>query len=96
MGDYPDAQAEGETPSYLTRGSAEYLWYYKSPIAPPVPIGITDSAAPSDLPGVFSVPIGSSGAARFGEMLSHGIAELNRLIVRYATIDKIFPPWWDG
>jgi hypothetical protein len=29
-------------------------------------------------------------------MVSHGVAELNRLLVRYAQIDKIFPPWWDG
>jgi len=42
---------------------------------------------------VYSVPIGHSGAARFGEMLSHGTTELNKLLVRYAQIDKILPPW---
>jgi hypothetical protein len=96
VGHDADAQAQGEASPFLTRGGEEYLWYYKSPIAPPVPIGITSSPAPTDLPGVWSVPIGHSGAARFGEMLSHGVAELNRLLVRYATIDKVFPPWWDG
>lgn len=60
-----------------------------------MPLGITNEPAPSDLPGVYSVSIGHSGAARFGEMLSHGTAELNRLIVRYMTIDKILPPWGD-
>ena len=62
-------------------------------MAPPVPLGITDEPAPSDVTGIYSVPIGHSGAARFGEMLSHGTAELNRLLVRYAQIDKIIPPW---
>lgn len=54
---------------------------------------MTDSAAPSDLIGVYSVPIGHKGAARYAEMVSHGAAELNRLLVRYALIDKIRPPW---
>ena len=78
----------------MTRGSDLYLWYVKSVSAPPVPLGVTSSRAPDDLIGVYSVPIGSSGAARYGEMVSHGAAELNRLLVRYALIDKITPPWW--
>lgn len=60
-----------------------------------MPLGITDEPAPDDLIGVYSVPIGNSGASRFGEMLSHGTAELNRLLVRYAQINKYFPPWAD-
>jgi hypothetical protein len=58
-----------------------------------VPLGVTDEPAPSDVPGIYSVSIGNTGAARFSEMLSHGTAELNRLLVRYAQIDKILPPW---
>jgi hypothetical protein len=27
-------------------------------------------------------------------MVSHGASELQRLLARYATIDKILPPWW--
>jgi hypothetical protein len=72
-----------------------YLWYFKAPapFTPPAPLGITDEPAPDDLVGVYSVPIGSSGAARFGEMLSHGTAELVHLLNRYLTIDKVLPPW---
>jgi hypothetical protein len=57
------------------------------------PLGITDSPAPTDVPGLYSIPIGKSGAARYGEMVSHGVAELNRLIVRYITLSKYLPPW---
>jgi hypothetical protein len=65
-------------------------------VGPPSPLGITDEPAPTDIVGVYSVQIGNNGAARFGEMLSHGTAELNRLLVRYAQIDKILPPWLEG
>jgi hypothetical protein len=77
----------------VTRGGDLYLWYYKTAKMPLAPMGVTSSPAPTDVPGIYSVPIGHSGAARYGEMVSHGVAELNRLLVRYALIDKIKPPW---
>lgn len=79
----------------MTRGSAFYLWIVKAPGVPAVPWAVTDEPAPADVPGLYSVPIGSSGAARFGEMVSHGVAELARLMSRYLTIDKVLPPWRD-
>ena len=77
----------------MTRGSDLYLWYYKAPSYPPAPLGITEGPAPSDLVNVYSVNVGSSGAARFAEMLSHGVAETSALLNRYLSIDKILPPW---
>jgi len=52
-------------------------------------MGVTNTPAPDDIPGIYSVPIGHSGAARYAEMVSHGVDELNRLLVRYALIEKI-------
>lgn len=77
----------------MTRGSNFYLWYYKAPKVPPAPLGVSDGPPPSDVVGLYGVPIGNSGASRYAEMVSHGAAELNRLLVRYALIDKIKPPW---
>lgn len=56
-------------------------------------MGVTDEPAPDDLIGVYSVSIGESGAARYAEMVSHGAAELQRLLARYIAIDKILPKW---
>lgn len=56
-------------------------------------MGVTNTPAPDDVPGIYSVPIGSSGAARYGEMVSHGVRELEHLLTRYLLIEKIKPPW---
>lgn len=56
-------------------------------------MGVSSEPAPADIIGLYSVPIGSSGAARYAEMVSHGVAELQRLLARYAAIDKVLPPW---
>lgn len=56
-------------------------------------MGIHAGPAPDDVPGLYSYPIGRSGAARYGEMLSHAGAELERLINRYKLVEKISPPW---
>ena len=56
-------------------------------------MGISSSRAPTDIPGLYDVPIGSSGAARYGEMVSHGVREAEKLLTRYLLIDKIKPPW---
>lgn len=77
----------------MTRGSGYFLWYQKTPNLPAIPFAVSEEPAPTDVPGIYSVPIGHSGAARFGEMLSHGIAEGVKLTNRYLTIDKILPPW---
>ena len=56
-------------------------------------MGIHEGPAPDDIVGLYSIPVGSSGAARFGEHASHGLAELEHLITRYMTIDRYLPPW---
>lgn len=56
-------------------------------------MGISSSPAPADIPGVYSVPIGANGATRFAEHVSHGAAELEKLINRYLLINKIPLPW---
>lgn len=56
-------------------------------------MGVSSSRAPSDIPGVYDVPIGASGAARYAEMVSHGVTEAEKLLTRYLLIDKIKPPW---
>lgn len=60
---------------------------------PPAPIGVSDEPAPDDIVGLHSVPIGSSGAARYAEWTSHAAAEIDSLYTRYATIDKVLRPW---
>lgn len=56
-------------------------------------MGISSEPAPADVPGVYSVPIGSSGAVRFAEHVSHASAELVELVNRYLLINKIPLPW---
>jgi hypothetical protein len=77
----------------VTRGSAFYLWYFKTAGLPPAPLGVTDEPAPDDVVGIQSVPIGSRGAARYAEMISHGAAEINYLLDRYLTFEKKLRPW---
>lgn len=77
----------------MTRGSSFYLWYYKVPKMVPAPLGVSSSPPPDDIPGIYGVPIGDSGAARYAESVSSALRELNKLLVRYALIDKIKPPW---
>jgi hypothetical protein len=56
-------------------------------------MGVHEGPPPSDIGGVYGIPIGSSGAARYAEAVSHVAAELEHVINRYVTIEKYAPPW---
>lgn len=69
------------------------MWWIKVPTFRPVPMGISSSPAPDDVPGVYSVPVGASGAVRFAEHLSHASAELVELVNRYLLLNKVPLPF---